>query len=468
MEHLYIPPDYKSELSLYDTQVAIKTVKDFFQKALAEQLYLLRVSAPLFVTPESGLNDNLNGVERPVTFGIREQNERPAEIVHSLAKWKRYALKQYGFHIGEGLYTDMSAIRRDEDTDNIHSIYVDQWDWEKILLKEDRNVDYLKDTVRKVYKALKKTEKYMAIQYDYIEEILPKDIFFITTQELADLYPDKSPKEREDLIAQEKGAVFLMEIGDKLADGKPHDGRAPDYDDWHLNGDILVWYPVLGHALELSSMGIRVDEDSLARQLKAAGCEERAELPFQKAILEKKLPYTVGGGIGQSRICMFYLRKAHIGEVQVCSTSEKPTSARSRCLSGRMRCVRRQRGTASICCKHFRFHIKQRISFSPMEKKSSVFYSLQPVSASLLPRSISAPNIRDNPVQSSALPGYIPVPRRVPLSFSDLDMAYAFSARNFSIFSLVGRDAMAPFSRTDREPLTLPYFTAYFSISAFS
>ena len=317
MEHLYIPPDYKSELSLYDTQVAIKTVKDFFQKALAEQLYLLRVSAPLFVTPESGLNDNLNGVERPVTFGIREQNERPAEIVHSLAKWKRYALKQYGFHIGEGLYTDMSAIRRDEDTDNIHSIYVDQWDWEKILLKEDRNVDYLKDTVRKVYKALKKTEKYMAIQYDYIEEILPKDIFFITTQELADLYPDKSPKEREDLIAQEKGAVFLMEIGDKLADDKPHDGRAPDYDDWHLNGDILVWYPVLGHALELSSMGIRVDEDSLARQLKAAGCEERAELPFQKAILEKKLPYTVGGGIGQSRICMFYLRKAHIGEVQV-------------------------------------------------------------------------------------------------------------------------------------------------------
>ena len=317
MEHLYIPPDYKSELSLYDTQVAIKTVKDFFQKALAEQLYLLRVSAPLFVTPESGLNDNLNGVERPVTFGIREQNERPAEIVHSLAKWKRYALKQYGFHIGEGLYTDMSAIRRDEDTDNIHSIYVDQWDWEKILLKEDRNVDYLKDTVRKVYKALKKTEKYMAIQYDYIEEILPKDIFFITTQELADLYPDKSPKEREDLIAQEKGAVFLMKIGDKLADGKPHDGRAPDYDDWHLNGDILVWYPVLGHALELSSMGIRVDEDSLARQLKAADCEERAELPFQKAILEKKLPYTVGGGIGQSRICMFYLRKAHIGEVQV-------------------------------------------------------------------------------------------------------------------------------------------------------
>ena len=317
MEHLYIPPDYSSKLSLYDTQVAIKTVKDFFQQSLADQLYLLRVSAPLFVTPESGLNDNLNGVERPVTFGIKEQNERPAEIVHSLAKWKRNALKQYGFHIGEGLYTDMSAIRRDEDTDNVHSIYVDQWDWEKIILKEDRNVEYLKETVRKVYKALKKTEKYMSIQYDYIEEILPKDIYFITTQELANRYPDKTPKEREDLIAQEKGAVFLMEIGDKLADGKPHDGRAPDYDDWHLNGDIIVWYPVLGHALELSSMGIRVDEDSLARQLKLAGCEERAELPFQKAILEKRLPYTVGGGIGQSRICMFYLRKAHIGEVQV-------------------------------------------------------------------------------------------------------------------------------------------------------
>lgn len=317
MDHLYIPEGYTSALSLYDTQVAIKTVKDFFQQTLAEQLYLLRVSAPLFVTPESGLNDNLNGVERPVTFGIREQNDRPAEIVHSLAKWKRNALKQYGFHIGEGLYTDMSAIRRDEDTDNIHSIYVDQWDWEKIILKEDRNVEYLKETVRKVYKALKKTEKYMSIRYDYIEEILPKDIFFITTQELADLYPDKTAKEREDLIAKEKGAVFLMEIGDKLADGKPHDGRAPDYDDWHLNGDILVWYPVLGHALELSSMGIRVDEEALARQLKLAGCEDRASLPFQKAILEKKLPYTVGGGIGQSRICMFYLRKAHIGEVQV-------------------------------------------------------------------------------------------------------------------------------------------------------
>ena len=316
MENLYIPENYHSDLSLYNTQIAIKTVKDFFQQTLSERLYLLRVSAPLFVTPESGLNDNLNGVERPVTFGVKEQNDRPVEIVHSLAKWKRYALKQYGFHIGEGLYTDMNAIRRDEITDNIHSIYVDQWDWEKIILKKDRNITFLKDTVREIYKVLKKTEKYMAIRYDYIEEILPKEIFFITTQELLDLYPNLSPKEREDRIAREKGAVFLMEIGDKLTNGEPHDGRAPDYDDWHLNGDIIVWYPVLNRSLELSSMGIRVDEEALQRQLTLAGCEERSELPFQKAILEKQLPYTIGGGIGQSRICMFFLRKAHIGEVQ--------------------------------------------------------------------------------------------------------------------------------------------------------
>ena len=210
----------------------------------------------------------------------------------------------------------MNAIRRDETTDNIHSIYVDQWDWEKIILKKDRNITFLKDTVREIYKVLKKTEKYMAIRYDYIGEILPKEIFFITTQELLDLYPNLSPKEREDRIAREKGAVFLMEIGDKLTNGEPHDGRAPDYDDWHLNGDIIVWYPVLNRSLELSSMGIRVDEEALQRQLTLAGCEERSELPFQKAILEKQLPYTIGGGIGQSRICMFFLRKAHIGEVQ--------------------------------------------------------------------------------------------------------------------------------------------------------
>lgn len=316
MEHLYIPKDYQSELSLYDTQVAIKTVKDFFQQSLAEQLYLLRVSAPLFVTPESGLNDNLNGVERPVTFGIKEQEERPVEIVHSLAKWKRNALKQYGFHIGEGLYTDMSAIRRDETTDNIHSIYVDQWDWEKIISREERTIDYLQQTVRSVYKVLRKTEKYMAIRYDYISEILPHDIFFITTQELENMFPDYTPKEREYYITKAKGAVCLMQIGDLLESGEKHDGRAPDYDDWALNADILVYYPVLDIALELSSMGIRVDKEALLDQLDKAGCPERAKLPFQKAILEEELPFTIGGGIGQSRICMFFLRKAHIGEVQ--------------------------------------------------------------------------------------------------------------------------------------------------------
>ena len=317
MEHLEIPAGYHSELNLHDTQAAIKTVKDFFQQTLAEQLNLLRVTAPLFVTPESGLNDNLNGVERPVSFGVLEQDDRIIEVVHSLAKWKRYALKQYGFAMGEGLYTDMNAIRRDETTDNIHSIYVDQWDWEKIIAKEDRNVETLKDTVRKIYKTLKKTEKYMAIRDDYIEEILPKDIFFITTQELEDLYPGLSSKEKEYRITKEKGAVFLMQIGDKISTGEPHDGRAPDYDDWSLNGDILVYYPVLDIALELSSMGIRVDEDALLRQLDAAGCPDRAKLPFQKAILDQQLPYTIGGGIGQSRICMFFLRKAHIGEIQV-------------------------------------------------------------------------------------------------------------------------------------------------------
>ncbi len=316
MSNIIIPDGYESALSLHDTQVGIKTVKDVFQDLLTERMNLLRVSAPLFVTPQSGLNDNLNGVERPVKFGIKEQNEAEAEIVHSLAKWKRYALKKYGFEVGEGLYTDMSAIRRDEDTDNIHSIYVDQWDWEKIINKKDRNVDTLKSTVREIYNVLRKTEKYMAIEYDYIEEILPHDIFFITTQELEDMYPDKTPKQREYMITKEKGAVCLMKIGDLLKSGQKHDGRAPDYDDWELNADIIVYYPVLDISLELSSMGIRVDEVSLLSQLKKAGCEERASLPFQKAILDKELPYTIGGGIGQSRICMFFLRKVHIGEVQ--------------------------------------------------------------------------------------------------------------------------------------------------------
>lgn len=316
MERTIIPKDYHSQLDLHDTQIAIKTVKDFFQNLLAERLNLQRVSAPLFVTPDSGLNDNLNGVERPVTFGIKEQNDKEAEIVHSLAKWKRYALQKYGFSMGEGLYTDMNAIRRDEDTDNIHSIFVDQWDWEKIIAKDERTLDTLKDIVKIVYKVLRKTEKYMAIQYDYIEEILPHDIFFVTTQELEDMFPDYTPKEREYHIAKAKGAVCIMQIGDILESGERHDGRAPDYDDWALNADIVVYYPVLDIALELSSMGIRVDEQALLEQLEKAGCPERRELPFQKAILDKKLPYTVGGGIGQSRICMFFLRKAHIGEVQ--------------------------------------------------------------------------------------------------------------------------------------------------------
>lgn len=316
MQSMIIPKNYRSHLDLHDTQIAIKTVKDIFQKLLAERLNLHRVSAPLFVDPASGLNDNLNGVERPVTFGIKEQNEKEAEIVHSLAKWKRFALQKYGFSLGEGLYTDMNAIRRDEDTDNIHSIFVDQWDWEKIISRESRTLDTLKDTASLVYKVLRKTEKYMAIQYDYIEEILPHDLFFITTQELEDRFPECSPKEREYRICKEKGAVCLMQIGDVLSSGQRHDGRAPDYDDWALNADIIVYYPVLDIALELSSMGIRVDKASLLSQLEKAGCPERAALPFQKAIIEETLPFTIGGGIGQSRICMFFLRKAHIGEVQ--------------------------------------------------------------------------------------------------------------------------------------------------------
>ena len=316
MEHLITPENYNPALDLRETQIAIKEVKDFFQRELAKQLNLTRVSAPLFLLPESGLNDNLNGVERPVSFGILEQDNRQAEIVHSLAKWKRQALKQYGFKEGEGLYTDMSAIRRDEITDNIHSIYVDQWDWEKIISKEDRTREKLESIVRSVYKALKVTEDYMAYEYEYIGKYLPENITFVTTQELEDMYPDCTPKERENKIAKLHGAVFIEQIGDKMKSGEKHDGRAPDYDDWKLNGDIIVYYPVLGSAFEISSMGIRVDEDSLKEQLAKAGCEERAELPFQKAILNKELPYTVGGGIGQSRICMFFLRKAHIGEVQ--------------------------------------------------------------------------------------------------------------------------------------------------------
>ena len=326
MDHLIIPKDYKPDLNLHDTQVAIKTVKDCFQELLAERLNLTRVSAPLFVDPDSGLNDNLNGVERPVAFDIKEQDGKIAEIVHSLAKWKRYALDKYGFSVGEGLYTDMNAIRRDEVTDNIHSIFVDQWDWEKIITKEDRNIETLKETVRTVYKVLRKTEKYMSIKYDYIQEILPKDIFFITTQELEDVFPDvSSPKEREYYIAKAKGAVCIMQIGDVLENGERHDGRAPDYDDWStiaengqtgLNGDLLVWDDVLNRSMELSSMGIRVNKEALLRQLDICKAGEKKELYFHKRLLSGELPQSIGGGIGQSRLCMFYLRKAHIGEIQ--------------------------------------------------------------------------------------------------------------------------------------------------------
>ena len=316
MGKIYIPEGYKSPQTIKQTEKAIKEVKDYFDRALADALHLTRVSAPLFVKPSSGLNDNLNGVERPVAFGIKEQNDDIVEIVHSLAKWKRMALKDYGFEMGEGLYTDMTAIRRDEETDNIHSLYVDQWDWEKIIDKADRNEETLREVVFRIYMAIKQTEYYICGKYHFMDPFLPSEISFVTTQELEDRWPDKTAKERENLIAKERGAVFLMKIGGKLLSGERHDGRAPDYDDWELNGDILVYYPVLDMALELSSMGIRVDEDTLARQLELAGCQDRAELAYHKAVLNNELPYTIGGGIGQSRICMFFMQRAHIGEVQ--------------------------------------------------------------------------------------------------------------------------------------------------------
>ena len=311
---VYIPDGYSSHLTIRETEQAIKKVKDFFERDLAIELNLTRVSAPLFVDAKSGMNDNLNGTERPVGFDIFSGEK--FEIVHSLAKWKRYALKKYGFNQGEGLYTDMNAIRRDEETDNIHSIFVDQWDWEKIISKEERTVETLKKTVKLIYAALRHTEYYITREYDFIGSLLPEKIHFVTTGELEEMYPDKTRKEREYIAAKEHGAIFLMQVGGNLKDGKPHDGRAPDYDDWSLNGDIIVYYPILDMALELSSMGIRVDETALLSQLRESGCEDRKALPFHKALLSGELPYTVGGGIGQSRMCMFFLRKAHIGEVQ--------------------------------------------------------------------------------------------------------------------------------------------------------
>ena len=313
---LVIPERYESSLGVIETQQAIKDLKDFFENRLGEMLKLTRVSSPLFVLPETGTNDNLNGVEKPVSFEV-PQLRKDAEIVHSLAKWKRVALKKYGFSVGRGLYTDMNAIRKDEELDNLHSLYVDQWDWELIINKEDRTMKTLKKVVKSLYKVFKETEEHVHMIYPEVECVLPEEITFITTQELLDMYPNLTPKEREDAIVREKKAVFLMQIGKVLSNGEKHDGRSPDYDDWDLNGDILFYNPVLDNAIELSSMGIRVDEKALERQLKLANCEDRKELDYHKALLEGKLPYTIGGGIGQSRICMFFLNKAHIGEVQV-------------------------------------------------------------------------------------------------------------------------------------------------------
>ena len=322
-----IPKQYENHMDIRQTQVAIKAVKDFFERAIAGTLNLTRVSAPLFVLPETGLNDNLNGIERPVSFGIKEQGDRKAEIVQSLAKWKRFALNKYGFRDGEGLYADMTAIRRDEDTDNLHSLYVDQWDWERIIKHEDRNMDTLRSMVKNVYAALKETEDFLSDEYDFLKSVLPNEITFIDSQEMEDQYPKLNPKEREYEYAKKYGAIFVTRIGGELKSGEKHDGRAPDYDDWDLNGDIIVYYEVLDCALELSSMGIRVDAESLERQLKISGCEDRKNMDFQRMVLNNELPFTVGGGIGQSRICLYFLRKAHIGEVQSSVWNEEDVKA---------------------------------------------------------------------------------------------------------------------------------------------
>ncbi len=311
-----IPKIYTNKLSLKETEIAIKKVKDFFEEHLSKALNLTRVSAPLFLEPNSGVNDNLNGIERPISFDMKAIPGSNLEVVQSLAKWKRLALHRYKFNIGEGLYTDMNAIRRDEDLDNLHSIYVDQWDWEKVISKDSRNIATLKDTVNKIYSVFKDTENYITSLYTNFKKILPNEISFITTQELEDMYPNLSTKQREDAICRERKAVFLMQIGDVLKSGIKHDGRSPDYDDWSLNGDILFYYPLFDKAFELSSMGIRVDKKTLESQLIKANCEERKVLPFHQLLLNEKLPQTIGGGIGQSRICMFFLQKAHIGEVQ--------------------------------------------------------------------------------------------------------------------------------------------------------
>ena len=315
MSKLFIPSGYKMPLPNYELQRAIAFIKDSFQTNLSNALNLRRVSAPLFVDGGSGLNDDLNGVERPVAFDIPDVGLN-GQVVHSLAKWKRLALKRYGFHEGKGLYTDMNAIRRDEEVDNIHSVYVDQWDWEKIISREDRNVNYLKASVRAIVGAVCETAEALNVAFPSLRGKLEREVYFITTQELEDMYPDLTPSERETAICREHHTVFLMQIGKTLKSGIRHDGRAPDYDDWELNGDILMWNPVLERSFEISSMGIRVDKESLDRQLTLAGCNQRRELPFHKMLLNGELPLTMGGGIGQSRLCMLMLGTCHIGEVQ--------------------------------------------------------------------------------------------------------------------------------------------------------
>ena len=315
MNQIFIPQGYTPKLDAYDTQRAIAYIKSAFQEEFSTALNLKRVSAPLFVTENSGLNDNLNGYERPVSFDIPAVGA-DAQVVHSLAKWKRLALKRYHFTVGNGLYTDMNAIRRDEELDNVHSIYVDQWDWEKVIDRDTRNMAYLEDTVRRIVSAICGTLDELKWQFSGLSTELCRDVYFITAQDLEDRYPDLTPKQRENVIVREHRTVFIEQIGGVLKSGKPHDGRAPDYDDWSMNGDLLFWHEPLGMALEISSMGIRVDENSLAAQLKIAGCEARAELPFHKMLLNGELPLTIGGGIGQSRLCMLLLGKVHIGEVQ--------------------------------------------------------------------------------------------------------------------------------------------------------
>ena len=315
MSKLFVPKNYKSPLDLYRTQRAIAFIKQNFQESLARALNLKRVSAPLFVTEASGLNDNLNGTERPVSFDIPDAGE-VGQVVHSLAKWKRLALKEYGFYVGYGLYTDMNAIRRDEELDNIHSIYVDQWDWEKVITKNERTLDYLKEVATAIVNCIVDTCDKLHLEFPELKVDLTREMAAVTTQQLEDMYPGMTAKEREDAFLKEHKTALIMQIGGKLKSGKPHDGRAPDYDDWELNGDIMFYNEVLGRAFEISSMGIRVDEESLSRQLSERGCDDRRALPFHKMLLSGELPLTVGGGIGQSRLCMLMMGCAHIGEVQ--------------------------------------------------------------------------------------------------------------------------------------------------------